>query len=241
MSIEATDLKYYLTGAASDGATQTDPNASLGNFRSSSEIASGLPNNLWDDVQVTEAQSGDTEYRSMIFKNLHATITLQDIKVWITEETAGQDEIDIALEEIPKYNIKATQSAGVAYVDIDESIPVGTPATGTVMVIESTTGVEESLAYTSWATDRFTLSGVTANAYDVLDGVEVPYIQTIVNESTAPSGPTFTHPTSKATGLAPVNLRPGGMFGIWERRVVPASCEAYTNNTNTVRIEGTTS
>lgn len=241
MAIESTDLKYYLTGAASDGATQTDPNASLGNFRSSSEIASGLPNNLWDDVQVTEAQSGDTEYRAIIFKNLHATITLQDIGVWITEETAGQDQIDIALEEIPKYNIKAAQSAGVAYVDIDESIPVGTPATGTVMVIESTTGVEESLAYTSWSSDRFTLSGTTANAYDALDGVEVPYLQTIANESTAPVGPTFTHPTSKVTGLSPVDLRPGGMFGIWERRVVPASCAAHTNNTNTVRTEGTTS
>ena len=240
MPIESTDLKYYLTGAASDGAAQSDPNASFGNFRSSSEIASGLPNNLWDDVQVTEAQSGDTEYRAIMFKNLHATITLQDIKVWITEETLAQDQIDIALEAIPEYNIKTDQSAGVLYIDIDESIPVGTPATGSLFVIDSITGTEDSMAYSSYSGDRFVVAA-TSNAYQALDTVELPYLQTIANESTAPSGPTFTHPTSKATGLAPADLRPGGMFGIWERRVVPASCEAYTNNTNTVRTEGTTS
>lgn len=240
MPIISTDLKYYLTGAATDGGAQTNPHASFGNFRSSSEITSGIPNNLWDDVSVSEAQAGDTEYRAIMFKNTHATITLRDIKIWITEETAGQDQIDIALEEVPSYNIKAAQGAGVAYVDIDQAIPAGTPATGSVVVVESTTGVEEILVYASWSSDRFTLSGVTANAYDALDAVEVPFLVTIPDESTPPTGPAFSHPTSKGTGLSPADLRPGGMLGIWEKRVVPASCDAYTNNTNTIRTEGVT-
>ena len=240
MPILSTDLKYYLTGATSDGGSQSDPHSSFGNFRSSSEITSGIPNNLWDDVEVSEAQAGDTEYRAIIFKNTHATITLRDIKIWITEETAGQDQIDIALEEVPSYNIKAAQGSGVAYVDIDQTIPAGTPASGSIIVVESTTGVEEILAYTSWLGDQFTLSGVTANAYDALDAVEVPFLVTIPDESTAPTGPTFSHPTSKVTGLSPADLRPGGMLGIWEKRIVPAACDAYTNNTNTIRVEGTT-
>lgn len=75
-----------------------------------------------------------------------------------------------------QYGIKGAQGAGVAYVDVGIAIPNDTPTSGTLIVKESTTGAEEVLAYTSWSGDRFTLSGVTANAYDAADHVYVPYI-----------------------------------------------------------------
>jgi hypothetical protein len=61
MSVTANDIKYYLTGAGSDGATQVDPNAALGSYRSSSEVVSATLDNLFDDVSSSEASSGDSE------------------------------------------------------------------------------------------------------------------------------------------------------------------------------------
>jgi len=75
-----------------------------------------------------------------------------------------------------QYAIKTTQSAGVAYVDIGTTIPNDTPANGTVIVRDSITGAEDVYAYTSWSGDRFTISGVTSNAYQAADAVFVPYL-----------------------------------------------------------------
>lgn len=75
-----------------------------------------------------------------------------------------------------QYSIKTDQGSGVGYVDIGVSIPQDTPTAGTVIVRDSITGVEDVYAYTSWSGDRFTLSGVTSNAYQAVDDVFVPYI-----------------------------------------------------------------
>lgn len=75
-----------------------------------------------------------------------------------------------------QYNIKATQIVGVGYIDIGVSIPTDTPTSGTVFVKDSVTGVEDVYAYTAWSGDRFTITGVTSNAYQVADNVFVPYI-----------------------------------------------------------------
>ena len=68
------------------------------------------------------------------------------------------------------------QNAGVGTVTVASTIPTDTPAAGTVIVVESTTGAEEVLAYTSYTGAVFTLSGVTGNAYDGSDHAYVPYI-----------------------------------------------------------------
>lgn len=68
------------------------------------------------------------------------------------------------------------QGIGVSTVTIGSAIPIDTPAAGFVICVESTTGAEEILAYTSWTGSVFTLSGVTSAAYDASDTAYVPYI-----------------------------------------------------------------
>jgi len=99
MAIVAGDLKKYLTGASSDGGTQTNPNLALGNYRSATEITDNTDNNLFDDVSGSEASAGDTEYRCICLKNTHGTLSLQNAKVWVsTDEANASTALYLALE-----------------------------------------------------------------------------------------------------------------------------------------------
>ena len=99
MAITGTDLLYHYTGAVSHEAVQTDPDASLGDYRASSEITSGVDNNVFDDVSGDEASAGDTEYRGIGFHNNHGTLALTSCVVWIEVDTGnGEDDISFEVE-----------------------------------------------------------------------------------------------------------------------------------------------
>lgn len=85
MTVQSTDIKFYLTGAVSDGGSQSDPNASLGGYRSSTQIISNLLNNLFDDKSSDEATSGDTDYRCICVKN-SSLETMYNVISWMAAE-----------------------------------------------------------------------------------------------------------------------------------------------------------
>jgi hypothetical protein len=65
---------------------------------------------------------------------------------------------------------------------------------------------------------------------------------TIANESTAPAGITFSHPTTRATGLqlnSTTGLAAAAYRGVWARRTITAGASAI-NDTGTVKAEGDT-
>jgi len=104
MAIVSTDIKFWLTGAASVDNPQTDPNASLGGNRSSTEMVTGQLNNLFDDISGAEAESGDTEYRGIIIQNKHASLTLYNAKAFLSVQPNGsrttKENISIATEAV---------------------------------------------------------------------------------------------------------------------------------------------
>jgi len=53
---------------------------------------------------------------------------------------------------------------------------------------------------------------------------------TIATESDAPSGVTFSAPTSKATGLTVPDLAPGDFINVWVKRVVTAGMTAVDDD-----------
>lgn len=55
--------------------------------------------------------------------------------------------------------------------------------------------------------------------------------QTVANESTAPSGVTFSEPASAGSGLALGDIPPGQHRAIWLRRTVAAGSGASANDT----------
>lgn len=181
MAIVAGDLLWFYTGAASHEAVQTDPDASLGNYMSSSAITSGVDNNVFDDVSGAEASAGDTEYRGIAFHNNHATLDLTDAVCWIQVDT-GNGEDDISFK-------------GEAPTTPDE---------------------------------------------------EAGYVQTIANESTEPTGGTWSDATTKGTGQAIPNTSPAGAVGatewfcVWLRRIISAAASAAAAESVTIRVEGDT-
>jgi hypothetical protein len=178
MAIVQGELLYKYTGASSHDSAQADPDASLGNYRASSNITSGSDNNLFDDVSGAEASAGDVEYRAMAFVNTNGSLALTSCKVWISVDTGnGEDDI---------------------------SFDVEAPS-------DETNG----------------------------------YIQTIADESTAPTGlGGWSDATSKATGKdcpnASNEVGSGKWFGIWLRRTISASASAAAAEAVTMRVEGDT-
>lgn len=89
MAIVSTDIKYRLSG----GSSNTDPAASLGGVKSSTDAS-----NYFDDVSSAEASAGDTEYRCVYVHNNHGSLTLIGAKVWIQANTpSGDTDVSIGL------------------------------------------------------------------------------------------------------------------------------------------------
>jgi hypothetical protein len=91
MPIVSTDIKSYYSG----GCSNTDPAASIGGARSTTEVNWAA---LFDTVSSAEGAAGDVEYRCVYFFNDHPTLTLEAAKVWIQANTPSADTtIDIGL------------------------------------------------------------------------------------------------------------------------------------------------
>jgi hypothetical protein len=61
--------------------------------------------------------------------------------------------------------------------------------------------------------------------------------QTVADESTAPSGVSFSSPSTEGTALSIGNIPFGQHKAVWIRRVVNAAAAAYTNDTFTLRTK----
>lgn len=84
MAINNANLKLYLSG----GVSNTDPDLSLGGARSTTEVSSTAMNNLFDNVDSTEATNGDVEYRCFYFRNEDADVNgLISPKLWFVSNT----------------------------------------------------------------------------------------------------------------------------------------------------------
>lgn len=80
MAISDTDIKLL---ASTNG---------LGGAITATELTSNSLHNLFDAVSGAEASAGDTEYRAFYIKNDHATLTWQNVKVWIQSNTTSTDD-----------------------------------------------------------------------------------------------------------------------------------------------------
>lgn len=92
-----------------------------------------------------------------------------------------------------------------------------------------------------WIESNTTSTSDTIAISKATEGVQASgNIQTIANESTAPSGQTFSEPANKAAGLVLGNIPSGSEHGIWLRRTVSAGAGAINANAFTLKCEGDT-
>jgi hypothetical protein len=169
MPIVASDIQWRLSG----GAANANVNASLGGAMSSTAIADAVNNNLFDDVSGAESTAGMTDYRGFYVRNAHATLTLQDARIYISSLTTSADtEFDLA--------------AAAEAMNVD--------------------------------------------------------MATIGSETSAPSGVTFTRPTTYTGGIqlnGSTGLTASSRKGVWIRRTVNAGAAAASDS-GTIKVEGDT-
>lgn len=85
MAIVAKDVKFYLSG----GASNANPKAALGGVISShDDLALDIVGALFDDVTSAEATAGTTEYRCYYVKNTSAS-SWYSVEVWIQADTSS--------------------------------------------------------------------------------------------------------------------------------------------------------
>lgn len=73
----------------SGGASNTDPNASIGGVISAYEIVDATMDSMFDDLSIAEAVAGDINYRCFYIKNTNATEVLFSTVLWIDGPPGG--------------------------------------------------------------------------------------------------------------------------------------------------------
>ena len=90
----AATLEMRLTG----GATNTDPDASLGGTMSSSAVSSTALNNLFDNVTPSERSAGSVEYRAVDIYNSGGDAATA-VEMYMSTETSNSDtQLDFGLD-----------------------------------------------------------------------------------------------------------------------------------------------
>jgi len=253
MAVTASDIKVYLTGATSDGGTQTDPAASLGNYRSSTlkntetQIDDGDGISAADTTIVVDSTTGFPS---------SGYITIEDEVISYTGTTS------VSFTGCTRGALSTTAASH------DDDTPV--LALPLETLFDHVTGSEASAGDTEYrcfcvkntnGSDTaynvsIYISVETGNSDDAISfAVEVPEsgsetngpAQTIANESTAPtvnSGRVsdWSTATSRATGQGvnidyhDAHLDPGEICFVWVKRVVAASAAAANNERYAIAV-----
>lgn len=87
MPIVSTDLKIRYSG----GAANSNQALSIGGAKSSVEPADNTLNNIFSDSGGTESLAGSTKYRCVYLHNGHASITAQNVKIYISANSTSAD------------------------------------------------------------------------------------------------------------------------------------------------------
>lgn len=147
MPVSSADVLIKLStkvGAAGNSTAGT-PNGSLGKYISTTEITDATLNNLFDDVSGDENLANDVEYRCVFIHNAHASISFDNVRIYLVSEVAGGASAAIGVDTTAASAVGAaaaqaleiadenTAPAGVAFsspVDLANAINLGNIAAG---------------------------------------------------------------------------------------------------------------
>lgn len=242
MPIVSTDIKKYesKSTAAADGEASGD---GLGGYRSSDEIVTDTDENLFDNVTAAESENGDTEYRAFFIKNTHATLTFTNAKVYIsptgtlpfthldTQLESGGSETTVTVDAAADF-----PASGAFFIEDEEITYTGKTSTSFTGCTRGANGTSKELH----AVDTKIEHNQIRMAVEEPSNKTTGSVQTIADESTAPTGLSFTSNYTFATGISIGSLAPGEFYGVWWRRKIPAGCKAKTGISYTLAVKGET-
>lgn len=103
MPIAGSDIKIKLStksGSAGNSLSQTDVNASLGKYISTTVFTDNAQNNLFDNVSGGENAGDVVDYRCMFVHNSHGSISLENAAIYLSSQVAGGTVLAIAIDNI---------------------------------------------------------------------------------------------------------------------------------------------
>lgn len=117
MAITASDIlqKLSVTSGAAGNSVAGTPAGSLGKYCSTSTITDATIGNLFDDVSGDENTANTIDYRCYVIHNSHASLTWQNVVVYISAEVAGGASAAIGVDPTAA---SAVGSAGAQAVTI---------------------------------------------------------------------------------------------------------------------------
>jgi hypothetical protein len=90
VAITASDILYKFSVSAAAGNTTSGTAAgSLGDQISTTQITDASLHNLFDVITGDENAASEAEYRCFFVHNNHATLTWENVVVWLSAEVAG--------------------------------------------------------------------------------------------------------------------------------------------------------
>lgn len=127
MAITASDIKWRLAttaGSAGNSQAQADPNASLGKYVSTTDVVTATLHNLFDVITGDENAASDVEYRCLFVLNDHATLTWENVVVWLSAEVSGGAVAAIGVDTTAA-SAKGASSAQALTIANESTAPAG--------------------------------------------------------------------------------------------------------------------
>jgi hypothetical protein len=241
MPIVAADIVHRnsKSGASADGEASPD---GLGGYMSSEAITDDTVENLFDNVTSAESEAGATEYRAMFILNDHGSLTYEAVRAWLegnypmclltTQLESGGSEVTVYVDDNSNF-----PDTGAFFVEDEEIAYTGksgsTSFTGCTRGSNSTSKVQHTVG---------TACEHNKISFDIEDpGGSGNPIQTIADESTAPTGLAgWSQARTYADGKVIGDLAAGEKYGIWIKRQVPVGCQAKSGIYVKIRVKGDT-
>lgn len=127
MAITSSDIlfKYSIkTGTAGNQNAQTNQNASLGKYISTTLWPGSTLHDLFDVISGLENTNSAIDYRCIFIHNNHGTLTYQGVVVWISADVTGGATIQIGVDTTVASGISSS-SAQALQVTNETTAPVG--------------------------------------------------------------------------------------------------------------------
>lgn len=236
-------FRLHLTGAASDGGAQTAAASSLGGYRSSSEIGMGhrvldqLPPIRFDYIAPNNGAGTAT-----------LTATGANAVTWTPPGGTAGNAVTIANGQTKTVEGGGDPSS-YARISRHSADPLNTFDVATVTLsplLETIFGFHVDTAESAAGSTIYRAIAIyNAGAWPIGEvkvwiagepddttlavAAETPSsdaIELVANETTAPTGPTFSTPANEGAALAIGTIPAGQWRGLWIRRVIDSSAAA---------------
>lgn len=251
---DAAALEWYLTGAAKDGESQRDPHLSLGGYRSGVRVESMTwdTRDLMVGIEILEVSGGNGP-------GVGALGATTDGKVTWTPP-GGLPGLPVSIANGEEATLFGFQTGAFVRVRRFLDVPLqGTHVVTCIDVFNNAIGMENVPSADAVSGEVYYRAFLGLNRAPWIlavlqfwidpdaDGtlaiaVETPSsgaIQTIADETTAPTGLTWSSGTTAATGLQVTGLAANDTLGLWVRRTIAADTEPGMSFLSAIRYRFT--